>query len=89
MRRLVTVAVALTFALLGLTQSHAQSQGLRGFPDDAVAAQRQREEQYRKFPDATRLKEYMEAMAGDSHVAGQPSSKRVADWALADRKSVV
>jgi len=48
-----------------------------------VAAQRQREEQYRKIPEAPRLKEYMEAMAGDSHVAGQPSSKKVADWALA------
>lgn len=29
----------------------------------------------------------MEAMAGDSHVAGQPSSKRVADYALAKFKS--
>lgn len=65
----------------------AQSPGLRGFPDDAVAAQRQREEQYRKIPEAARVKENMEAMAGESHVAGQPSSKRVADWALARFKS--
>ena len=57
------------------------------FPDDAVAAQRQREEQFRKIPDSARLKEYMEAMAGEPHVAGQPSSKKVADYALAKFKS--
>ncbi len=76
-----------TFALVSATSPTAQVRPIRGFPDDAVAAQRQREEQYRKIPDAARLKEYMEAMAGDSHVAGQPSSKRVADYALAKFKS--
>ncbi|MFM8536018.1 MAG: M28 family peptidase [Acidimicrobiia bacterium] len=76
-----------TFALVSSTSPTAQVRSIRGFPDDAVAAQRQREEQYRKIPDAARLKEYMEAMAGDSHVAGQPSSKRVADYALAKFKS--
>ena len=76
-----------TFALVSSTSPTAQVRPIRGFPDDAVAAQRQREEQYRKIPDAARLKEYMEAMAGDSHVAGQPSSKRVADYALAKFKS--
>ena len=65
----------------------AQQRPIRGFPDDAVAAQRQREEQFRKLPDAARLKEYMEAMAGEPHVAGQPSSKKVADYALAKFKS--
>jgi N-acetylated-alpha-linked acidic dipeptidase len=77
-----TVLVSLTVAHPG-----AQNRPIRGFPDDAIAAQRQREEQFRKVPDAARLKEYMEAMAGDSHVAGQPSSKRVADYALAKFKS--
>jgi N-acetylated-alpha-linked acidic dipeptidase len=77
-----TVLVSLTVAHPG-----AQNRPIRGFPDDAIAAQRQREEQFRKVPDAVRLKEYMEAMAGDSHVAGQPSSKRVADYALAKFKS--
>lgn len=87
MRRISTVALTLTFAALGLSQPSAQSPAVRGFPDDAVAAQRQREEQYRKIPDAARLQEYMEAMAGEPHVAGQPSSKKVADWALAKLKS--
>ncbi len=67
--------------------TRAQSPALRGFPDDAVAAERQREEQFRKVPDSARLKEYMEAIAGEPHVAGQPSSKRVADYALAKFRS--
>jgi N-acetylated-alpha-linked acidic dipeptidase len=86
MIRFAPVLVALTIAL-GLAQPQAQNRPIRGFPDDAVAAQRQREEQFRKVPEAARLKEYMEAMAGESHVAGQPSSKRVADYALAKFKS--
>ena len=76
-----------TIALLSSTTPWAQTRPIRGFPDDAVAAQRQREEQFRKIPDSARLKEYMEAIAGDPHVAGQPSSKRVADYALAKFKS--
>ena len=83
--RFVPAAFAIAIALVA--PSHAQQRPIRGFPDDAVAAQRQREEQFRKVPDAARLKEYMEAMAADSHVAGQPSSKRVADYALAKFKS--
>ena len=84
------LSLALLVAL-GVTASglptDAQSPGLRGFPDDAVAAQRQREEQFRKVPESARLKEYMEAIAHTPHVAGQPSSKRVADYALAKFKS--
>ncbi len=77
----------LTFALISASVPTAQVRPVRGFPEDAVAAQRQREEQYRKVPDSARLKEYMEAMASEPHVAGQPSSKKVADYALAKFKS--
>ena len=88
MRRALPYLLAvITFSLLLSQQSTAQSKPIRGFPDDAVAAQRQREEQFRKIPDSARLKEYMEAMAGEPHVAGQPSSKKVADYALAKFKS--
>ncbi len=86
MTRAIAAFIALTVALT-IAPPHAQTRSIRGFPDDAVAAQRQREEQFRKIPDSARLKAYMEAMAGDSHVAGQPSSKRVADFALAQFKS--
>jgi N-acetylated-alpha-linked acidic dipeptidase len=75
------------FALASTAFPDAQVRPIRGFPDDAVATQRQREEQFRKVPDSARLKEYMEAMAGEPHVAGQPSSKKVADYALAKFKS--
>jgi N-acetylated-alpha-linked acidic dipeptidase len=77
----------ISFALASSSFPTAQVRPIRGFPDDAVAAERQREEQFRKIPDAARLKEYMEAMAGEPHVAGQPSSKKVADYALAKFKS--
>jgi N-acetylated-alpha-linked acidic dipeptidase len=87
MRRALPCGLILTFALISSGSPNAQSRPIRGFPDDAVTAQRQREEQFRKIPDAARLKEYMEAMAGEPHVAGQPSSKKVADYALAKFKS--
>ncbi len=87
MQRAHRLVLVLTFSLAAAALPGAQSRPIRGFPDDAVAAQRQREDQFRRVPDSARLKEYMEAMAGDSHVAGQPSSKRVADYALAKFKS--
>ena len=67
--------------------SQAQAPVIRGFPSDAVAAARQREEQFRKIPDSARLKEYMTAMAGDPHVAGRPGSRKVAEYALGQFKS--
>ena len=87
MRRALPFLVVVVLSFFATTLPTAQSKAIRGFPDDAVATQRQREEQFRKFPDAARLKEYMEAMAGEPHVAGQPSSKKVADYALAKFKS--
>ena len=87
MRRALPFVLIISFALLSSGSPNAQSRPIRGFPDDSASAQRQREEQYRKIPDSARLKEYMEAMAGEPHVAGQPSSKKVADYALAKFKS--
>ena len=87
MRRALPFLLVITFALISGRDPQAQARPIRGFPDDAVTAQRQREEQFRKIPDSARLKEYMEAMAGEPHVAGQPSSKKVADYALAKFKS--
>ena len=81
---------ALTILLAGFALStafDAQGPGLRGFPDDAVAQTRAREQQFRAVPDAARLKEYMTAIAGEPHVAGQPSSRRVAEYALEQFKS--
>ena len=47
---------------------HADSRLLRR----RRAAQRAHEEQFREVPDAARLKEYMEAMSAEPHVAGRP-----------------
>jgi N-acetylated-alpha-linked acidic dipeptidase len=80
--------IALTAVLLVSTPGpRAQSGAIRGFPTDAVTAERQREQQFRKLPDSAKLKEYMLAMAGEPHVAGRPGSKRVADYAVAQFKS--
>jgi N-acetylated-alpha-linked acidic dipeptidase len=74
--------IVLAVLLIPIVSPQAQSPALRGFPDDAVAQQQARERQFRAVPDAARLKEYMFAMAAEPHVAGQPSSRRVADYAL-------
>ncbi len=83
------VWLALSVGLVALLAPgvSAQSPVIRGFPSDAVPAQRQREEQFRKVPDAARLKEYMTAMAGEPHVAGRPGSRKVAEYALEKFKS--
>ncbi len=84
-RSLLTTLATLT--LLAASTPRAQSGAIRGFPDDALKSQREREEQFRKVPDSARLKEYMTAMAGEPHVAGRPGSKRVAEYALGQFKS--
>ena len=83
--RFLLTAVVIT--LCAGPASHAQAPVIRGFPSDAVAAERQREEQFRKVPDSARLKEYMTAMAGEPHVAGRPGSRKVAEYALGQFKS--
>ena len=70
--------------LPGLAPSQARFEAFRA---DAVAAERQREEQFRKVPDSAKLKEYMTVMAGEPHVAGRPGSKKVADYAVQQFKS--
>lgn len=82
------VALAL-IVVFGVVAPQAQSPSLRGFPDDAVAQERAREQQFRAIPDSARLKEYLTAIAGEPHVAGQPSSRTVAEYALAKFKSWV
>src|SRR3954464_15202931 len=87
MNKQPTIVTALVLFLSALSLPQAQTAGLRGFPDDAVAQQREREQTFRAVPDTARLKEYLTAMAGEPHVAGQPSSRRVADYALEKFKS--
>ena len=80
-------ALLVALILLPASTHYAQPGAIRGFPADAVAGQRQLEEQFRKVPDSGKLKEYVTAMAGEPHVAGRPGSKRVAEYALAQFKS--
>lgn len=84
-RRVVAVG-SVVVLLVGINPA-AQSSAIRGFPSSAVAEQRQREEQVRKVPDSARLKTYMEAMAGEPHVAGRPGSRKVAEYAVEQFRS--
>jgi N-acetylated-alpha-linked acidic dipeptidase len=86
-RTLRPIVAALALVSIAVTVPRAQSTAIRGFPADAVAAERQREEQLRKVPDSARLKEYMTIMAGEPHVAGRPASRKVAEYALEKFKS--
>jgi N-acetylated-alpha-linked acidic dipeptidase len=79
-------AAALGIVLLA-PASQAQEPALRGFTEDGAAAQREREEQFRKVPSSEALKEYMAAMAAEPHVAGRPGSRKVAEYALAKFRS--
>lgn len=76
------VLVFVTGALVG-----GQAPGIRGFPDQAAAEQRTLEEKFRAVPSAERLREYMQAMSAEPHVAGRPGSRKVAEYALEKFKS--
>ena len=86
-RPLRFVLILVVLILVSAPARRAQTGAIRGFPSDSVAAERQREEQFRKIPDSARLKEYMTAMAGEPHVAGRPGSRRVAEYAMQQFKS--
>ena len=81
------VLIVVLLILVSGPARRAQTGAIRGFPSDAVAAERQREEQFSKDPGQRALKEYMAAMAGEPHVAGRPGSRRVAEYALQQFKS--
>ena len=55
---------------------------IRGFPADALAAQKKWEEKARAIPEAARVGRYIQRMSDDPHLAGTPASKAVADYLL-------
>ncbi len=60
---------------------------LTGFTSDEVAAQREWEEAFRAIPQSANLREYMRVITEEPHIAGQPSSKKVAEYILSKFKS--
>ena len=73
-----TLAVCLVaFAVPGSVVL-SQEAALRGFLQDEVAAQREREEAFRAVPDPDRLREYMRVITEEPHHAGSPGSRQVA-----------
>lgn len=88
MRRLLPLTL-LALVVLQSSQPPAagQAPGIRGFTAEGAAAQRTLEERYRAIPDPARMREHMRTMAAEPHVAGRPSSKKVAEYALAQFKA--
>ena len=87
MRRLaIPSAVLVVVALLQLPAA-GQAPALRGFPSGSVEAQRALEERFRAVPDPARMREHMRIMSAEPHVAGRPSSRKVAEYALQQFKS--
>lgn len=85
-RALPLPLLLLVFVSLGVAAG-GQAPGIRGFPDQAAAEQRKLEERFRAVPSADRLREYMQAMSAEPHVAGRPGSRKVAEYALEKFKS--
>jgi N-acetylated-alpha-linked acidic dipeptidase len=70
-----TIAFLLA-ASAGLTAQN----DIRGFATSQAQAQRDREAKALAIPDPQRLRNYMEHMAAEPHIAGSPASKSVADY---------
>lgn len=88
MPRTATLTVlALITATLTQIPAAGQSPALRGFSSEGLAAQRALEDRFRAVPDPARLREYMQAMSAEPHVAGRPGSRKVAEYALEKFKS--
>ena len=83
-RKTVLSLVLLLLAVAVPLTATAQSEGpRRGFLAGQWEEQRALEERFRAIPDPARLREYMEYMSEEPHIAGfGHGSKRVADYAL-------
>jgi N-acetylated-alpha-linked acidic dipeptidase len=60
--------------------SVGRAQTYRGYLARDVPAQQRLEDQARSLPDSSRLRSYMEFLAGQPHAAGSPRSKAVAEY---------
>ncbi|MDZ4798085.1 MAG: M28 family peptidase [Bryobacteraceae bacterium] len=82
MKRTLALLVAWTAAMPAPSDSP-----IRGFSPEAAVSQRALEEKARAIPDPVKLRGYMERMTRDTHIAGSPQSKAVAEYALGLLKS--
>ena len=85
MRRRLFAASVLVAAAAAAGSS--QERPLRGFTDDQLAAQRQREAAFRALPSPERLREHVRTISAKPHWAGGPGSREVAQYALAQFKA--
>ena len=64
----------------------AQVESLRGFTNDQVPSQKNRETTFRDIPDPKNLRDYMQTISSEPHHAGSPGSKKVAEFILSKFK---
>ncbi|MFQ5789929.1 MAG: transferrin receptor-like dimerization domain-containing protein [Acidobacteriota bacterium] len=80
------LAVALSLSAVAAGASSEEA-GLRGFTADETASQRQWEQKFRSIPRPDNLREYMRTITDEPHIAGQPNSKKVAEYILSKLQS--
>jgi N-acetylated-alpha-linked acidic dipeptidase len=77
MKRSLVVLLAWTAAVPAPPES-----GIRGFTPEAARIERALEETARSIPDPARMRSYMQRLSRDTHIAGSPESKAVAEYTL-------
>src|SRR6185437_3444411 len=75
------IAIGFLLASAGALSALAQDQ-IRGFSANNAQQEAASEKQARGIPDASRMRKYTDFIAGDSHQAGSPRSKAVAEYVL-------
>jgi N-acetylated-alpha-linked acidic dipeptidase len=83
MRPLLCVLSVLTFAI----QAADSVPKLRGFSQEASAAEIQWEQKFREIPQQDRMRENMRRLSARPHHVGSPYDKDNAEWILAQLKS--
>jgi N-acetylated-alpha-linked acidic dipeptidase len=76
----------LTLVLLFAVAAWAE-EPIRGFPAQAMGAQRALEAKLLAVPAAGRIEAHMKAMASEPHHAGSPASRKVAEYALSQLRA--
>jgi N-acetylated-alpha-linked acidic dipeptidase len=79
----MTSSALLTLALTLLASPLSAQDPIRGFPSDALPAQRRLEERLRATPSTDSLRNLMRRLSEDPHEAGTERSRRVAEMIVA------
>jgi N-acetylated-alpha-linked acidic dipeptidase len=87
MRRSVFAILLCLAALLPLSAASPDDEALYGFTTSSSRAERDLESQFRKIPDAKKLRDSMQRLSARPHHVGSPYDKQNAEWILSQFKS--